>query len=287
MIASLLFFLFLQAPVDQPSLQKVREAIVSSSPEDLPLLFDKLAESDEISEKDVEVLLSFLGDQRPVIKTPLISDNVRVSRFASEALVEVGELAVPKLIAVLKESKEIDIRIIALSTLSKISKPSDLAQRTVESLISTSHDNPYLLESAIYALGPSSPDIERAIETLVQVPNNSSFIIRIAVARTLGDIGLGSPESRKKLLELTKDKNNWVQRNAVESLARVASKNDLDVVARLRELHNSTSQFKLRSAAFDAIKQIEVRADKAKVPESENETDGLGPKNSGKTKEFN
>ena len=88
-----------------PTLQETVELIESASPQYLPRLFSRVASSREVSEKEVLVLLPFLADQRNALNVA-ISDNTRVSRFASDTLVEIGEVAVPSLVTFFKETKD-------------------------------------------------------------------------------------------------------------------------------------------------------------------------------------
>ena len=233
------------------------EKAALANPSDLPRIFLEIASTDADTVEKAEAILPFLTDNRSTINQ-LISDDTSVCRFASEALVEIGEASLPGLLNTVDNAQNLETKIVAMYTIRDIGIHSRQIQVKMESIIRDFPDSPALLEAAIFVIGVCAQDNISAIEVLTDMPEDVSFVVRMAVAHALGEIETDSIRRTNHLIKMTFDKNNRVQLNAISSLGKTHDSSHVEVLKRLTEISEDGPEF-LRIASQNAFQEISGR----------------------------
>jgi HEAT repeat protein len=227
---TLLFFLvvFAQDPMESLTGAELIELTKTVNPERLPNLFDKIASLKHVGDQEMDVLISFLSDERRAIVGQLVSADVTVSRYAADALVEIGSPSVPKLRDLLVEGTNNDVQVLALMILGRIGLSSSETQDTVELIIrkkSESLPDQELVAAAVFALGRTAKDRNRAVKTLLDIPTGSESSVRAEIAWSLSVLGIESELAIERLISFTWDKAPTVQKAAINALGQIGAGN--------------------------------------------------------------
>ena len=265
-VAAMLLF-FQDHSIQRESLS---DLIEKSKAEDLPNLFFAVADQEKISDDDILTLVEQLGDDRNGLSYRASPDDTTVGRFAADALQMIGKQAVPELNRSLSDPKQHAIRRRVLELVGDIGIRSSTTQKAIDGLFEKeikSDEDSALLTRAIYALGRTAVNKADAIKRISSVSSDASseevWAVRKQVATELGLIGKDSEKAIETLLQLLKDKEFWVQKEAISSLEKIGEGN-AQVVEGLKGLAKTTKYEFLKQAVEIALSNMKKSSSKTK-----------------------
>lgn len=201
----------------------------------------------------------------PDLLAALEDDNARVVNAAALALVELGTLAVPSLVALLDSPSE-ELRRWGTWSLGRIAQQRGGAyvREAVPKLSEVLHDsNPRVASSAAWTLGQIGEDARTAVPSLRESLTSPYQGLRWFSAFALGAIGL---EARAAVPDLTKaltDDDEDVRRESALALVGMSSATDEQVLAVLLktlETPVASRDSKLRQRALESLECLGPKA---------------------------
>lgn len=212
----------------------------------------------------IKALVQSLSDERASQSPPpiLIPAPVhRVADSAVDALVNVGQSAVPELAAALENTSNTKVRHRAILVIGRLKSHAPDAVPAIERALSDKED--HIRIEAAEALGTIQPDGQRLVQALVPLLSDKSPDVRAAAVRSLGRSR--TERAASQLIPLLNDKGDrWfaytpdmvgtvpVRLDVVQSLGKIGA-NAKAALPQLTDMMNKDDEFAVRIWAASAV----------------------------------